>query len=109
MKLDRILVGVDFSPASLEAIRHASTLAGQGTVQLLHVVDTELLPHHAFVGRDLVEQLYDSLLGDATKVLDGLARDVRANGVRVEAVVSRGRAADELAGLSSDVDLVVVG
>ena len=45
LKMQRLLVPVDFTPASLHALRYAARMAQQfnGTITLLHVVDCGLL------------------------------------------------------------------
>jgi nucleotide-binding universal stress UspA family protein len=109
MKFETILVGVDFSPASLPAIQHAINLAGSGTVRLLHVVNTELLSHRAFIGRDIVEQFFDGLVAEAEKTIGELKRDLASNGARIETLVRRGRPANEIVEAARNSDLIVVG
>jgi nucleotide-binding universal stress UspA family protein len=109
MNLEKILVGIDFTPASLAAIRRACELAREGTVRLLHVVDTALLPHHAFIGRDLVEKYLDGLVAEAEMTIAELKRDLESSGTHVETAIRRGRPADEIIAAASGFDLVAVG
>ncbi len=105
-----ILVAVDFSPASLAAVRHACALAEEGAVvRLLHVVDTELLPHRAFLGQDLVERYYVALRSDAQRSLEQLARELENEGTRIETAIEEGRPADHLVAAAAGASLVVVG
>lgn len=110
MDFRTIVVGVDFSPASLAAVRHACTLAGdEGVVRLVHVVDSSRMPQHAFLGRDVVEGFYAQLETEARRTIEELARDLRANGSRVEAEVRQGPPVDEMLEASAKADLAIVG
>lgn len=111
MKLESILVAVDFSPLSVAAAERACALAGEkGVVRLLHVVSTELLPHHGFLGRDLVEKFYDGLAAEAEIGLATMAERLRGSGPRIEREIVRGSPGDEIVGAAArGHDLVVVG
>src|SRR5580704_12083643 len=104
-----IVAAIDFSPASVAAARRAASLAGEGgTVRLVHVVDTDLIPTHAFVGRDLVERFLDSLVRESGIGLGSLEADLGLP-CRVERSVVRGRPADEIVRAGRDADIIVVG
>jgi nucleotide-binding universal stress UspA family protein len=109
MKFETILVGTDFSPASLAAIRHACGLAGTGTVRLIHVVSTDLLSHHYYIARDIIEEMVAGLVSEAEGTIAELKRDLSSNGARIETVVRRGRPADEIVEAARGCDLVVLG
>lgn len=111
MKLETILVAVDFSPLSLAAARRACLLAGaRGTVRLMHVVASDLVPRHAFLGRDLVARFLDSLEADAATSLRDMASKLHGVGqARIETQVCRGRPADCIVADAETADLLVVG
>jgi nucleotide-binding universal stress UspA family protein len=107
--MKKIVCGIDFSPASIAAARRAADLAGTGgTVRFVHVVDTDLVPTHAFIGRDLFESFIDSLVLDAYNGLRGLEIDLGIK-TKVERLVVKGRPADEIARAGRDADMIVVG
>ncbi len=110
MKPSKILVAIDFSPASIAAARRALALAGEGGVlRLVHVLATDLVPRHAYVGQDLVEQLLARLEAEAGLALRKLASELTGAGPVVETHVCRGRPADRIVADGSEQDLVVIG
>lgn len=96
MKLERILVPVDFSECSRRALEHAAVFATSfgATVDLLHVFGAQdHLPPEATAailgeGTDHLEQLARA---HAEKELDAVAADARERGIRVgRCLVERG-------------------
>jgi nucleotide-binding universal stress UspA family protein len=118
MKLQRILVGVDFSPESDLAIAHALELAKEGDARLI-------LAHVLPLPADLVDDSsYDPLfraqlglqLGSAareraTEVLQDSSARCRERGVEVESVLVDDNPSDGLARVADELgaDLLVVG
>jgi nucleotide-binding universal stress UspA family protein len=109
VRFDPVLVPVDFSPASLAAIRHARALARENTVRLLHVVDASMLPHRTLIGGDLFQALHDGLVDEARGTLGELARGLASDGARVETEVRVGRPGDEIVASAREAGLVVLG
>ena len=109
MRYRRIVIGVDFSTASLNAVRWVSTqMAPHAELHLAHVVSRPRMPsflssHGHLLDEQNAEEptLYPGLAGFA-----GLAGARRA-----EVTVRRGQPADELAALAREVDadLICVG
>jgi nucleotide-binding universal stress UspA family protein len=110
MKLERVLVGVDFSSHSVEAARWtANHLARGAEIVLAHIISLPAPPpivQSRYPQRELV---VDTLREGADKRLRDLSLSLSAQRIWLE--VREGTPADELARLATDfaVDLVVVG
>jgi len=109
MSYRRIVIGVDFSTASLDAVRWVATaFAPHAQLFLAHVVTHARLP--SFLGSH-VDQAGDPDVDEPT-LYPGLAGFAGLAGApRAEVTVRRGEPADELAALAREVDadLVCVG
>ena len=106
--IGRILVGTDFSAASLEAARWAAAFAREIGVPLLiaHIVMPIAVPS---AWQSLGEQTDESRVNDARRRLDELSKEFP--GLNVETVVGLDRAEDALVSLSdkTGAGLIVVG
>lgn len=103
-----ILVGTDFSAASIDAVRWAAALARDFGVTLLiaHiVVPTKVAP----AWQPLVEQAHETRVADARRRLEELSKEFP--GLAVETVVALDRAEDALASLADQrgAGLIVLG
>jgi nucleotide-binding universal stress UspA family protein len=108
VKLDKILVPVDFSEASIAAARRVRSLVGtEARIQLLHVVNTSLIPRSAALPSDLVEELSSEVARESEKLLAELAKGLGVPNVEVS--VDRGRPADRICSASESASLVVMG
>jgi nucleotide-binding universal stress UspA family protein len=109
MRHQRIVIGVDFSTASLNAVRWVATqFAPHAQLYLAHVVARPRVP--SFM-RSLVGTL-DEQDRDEPTLYPGLTGFAAFAGARrAEVVVRRGQPADELAALGREVDadLICVG
>ena len=110
-KLRRVLVPVDFTPASLSALRYAGILAEQfdSTIYLLHVVETHPLAISAEVSSLLMKSAGETTQ-DATEQLNRLAQEELASGLSVKPLVRQGTPAREIldAAASLNIDLIVM-
>lgn len=73
LKMQRLLVPVDFTPASLHALRYAARIAKQfgGTITLLHVVDCGLLSDG--IDKSLLVKSTEEVTREAAEQLEQLA------------------------------------
>jgi len=73
LKMQRLLVPVDFTPASLHALRYAARMAGRfdGTIALLHVVDCGWLSDG--VDKSLLVKSTEDVVKEAAGQLEQLA------------------------------------
>ena len=110
--MDRILVGVDGSWGSREAVRYAADLAKSTGSRL--IIATVVYFHKAFGAPELemqVEVWEEEERERCDRLLGKMARALRRRGVDVETLVLSGRPAEALCEQSwaAEVDLVVVG
>jgi nucleotide-binding universal stress UspA family protein len=113
--MPRIVVGVDGSTGSLEALRFAlaeARLRGASVlaVHVPHVVVAPVVGAPAFVIGDLPELLQSVEESAATILQDALAEVAAdAEGVEVDTLVAKGSVAHELVEAAEAADLLVVG
>jgi nucleotide-binding universal stress UspA family protein len=106
--IKRILVGTDFSPASMEALRWSAGFAREIGVPLLiaHiVVPTTVAP----AWQSLAERADESRLTEARRRMDELSTEFP--GLKVETLVALDRAEDGLAALAEErgAGMIVLG
>lgn len=110
MKLDRIVVGVDFSPASRDALARALTLAPSGaTIVLVHSVEASLVALSTDLAEGQVAETRAKLTAAARAELETWGASAKSRGFAVEAVVAEGRPADEVLAAAATGNFVVVG
>jgi glycine betaine transporter len=113
--ISRILVPVDFSGHSDQALRHATMLASRlgATVELFHVVDDPFLSGawspEMYVPN--MRELLESLIGDARQRLAVLQSSVSKEAVSVETAVATGQPASSILARAKAgrFDLIVMG
>ena len=111
-----ILVPVDLSEPSLNALEHAAALAKdrRAILHLLYVVDRAptskgMKEKHAAAAR--VDRLFEEEAAKTVKELDRLASRLRRGGIDVKVSTSEGRPAAEILKAAKDgkVDLIAMG
>jgi nucleotide-binding universal stress UspA family protein len=116
----RIVVGVDGSPGSLEALRWALAEAGLrgAEVRVVHAWMVPLIdavPEPWAIGSPTLgpseDQVHEHLEAAARKVLDASMEEARPAdpGVEIEGELAEGRPAAALLAAAQDADLLVVG
>jgi nucleotide-binding universal stress UspA family protein len=111
----KILVPLDFSPPSDQALAYARALAADSgaSLHVLHVVEDRLLsgpwPNEVYLGE--LPKLRATLIGDAEERLRECAKLVEAEGVQVTCEVAIGGPTHTIvdAAATSDIDLIVMG
>ncbi|MBI3091345.1 MAG: universal stress protein [Candidatus Tectomicrobia bacterium] len=85
MKLEKILVPVDYSEGSKEALAFAIDLAREfnASIEVLHIVDSRSISYVAYSGT-MITRLLETLEHDLRQMIAG----VDTKGVRIEASVS---------------------
>jgi glycine betaine transporter len=109
IKAPDILVPVDFSPTSLNAVRAATGIAApDGDLTLLHVIDENFVHDAVAVGLGMSEDITGRLRERAeiefTTMLDG----VDAGGVSIERMIVVGIPFVEILKIARDLDLPMI-
>jgi nucleotide-binding universal stress UspA family protein len=108
ISLRRLLVPVDFSEPSFQALRHAIELAKElrATLRILHVVAAD--DGWLRLGREEFRDLDKSLQKQATKELQAMAKAHVPRKVRANLEVRIGRPAEEIVAAASDANSDVI-
>lgn len=90
----RVLVAVDFSPASLRSLELAREIAPDAEIVLLHIVDTpfEGMMQYAGVGQDAIDQYRAEALARAEQKLKDFTRSAGLGTTGHTALVAQGDA-----------------
>ena len=111
MRIDKILVPMDFSPTSILALQHAMTLARKtrGRLTLLHVVESATELTSDFPDETLPIQR--SHIDQARRMLDALVGPEEWNALDLRTIVKTGDIADEIIATARDqgMDFLVMG
>lgn len=110
MRLDTVVVGMDFSPAAMTAANWAAkSLAPRAEFALIHAIEPPARPSFLVAETLPAEALEVEARADAMDRLRDIARMLGGDVTRVEVRV--GRAADVITQFATDVcaDLVVIG
>jgi nucleotide-binding universal stress UspA family protein len=112
VKVSDILVPVDFSPNSLQAVDFArSLIEPEGEILLLHVIDSDFISRLSDEGFSSEEAAVSRLRDKATARLEEIVQSVRAGGLQVDTMVVVGRPFAEILRMSVDLDfqMIVLG
>jgi len=110
VSIQRILVPVDFSACSVEALRHASALAKQfeAVIDVVHVVQLNIAGEEAGVPRTaLIRQLSDAARQNLSKLIEILW----AGEIMATVAIQEGRPADVIVqeARARNSDLIIIG
>src|SRR5499426_990543 len=112
MKIEDILVPVDFSPGSLRALDYALAMVDPGgEVYLLHVIDADFLARVSDEGFCDVEAARSQMRRKAEEQLQEVARKFSLVNVRMESMVVVGKPYAEILRVAADLhfSLIVMG
>lgn len=111
MIMQHILVPMDFSPYSEQALDYALQLAEtfQARITLLHVIETPVLAGGAYMGR-AISSYTEQLEVEASRLINEYAQRVRDRGLLCEAVIDHAVPFQQIVNLASarDVDVIVM-
>lgn len=111
LRLNKILVPVDFSPFAIKAVRYAARFAEQfgATLALVHVVEPVHYPESVLIPPEM-EDGNRERLKQARASLAGFAKMQVPAGVAVETVVRLGHPVSQITAAAKelDVDLIVI-
>ena len=109
LKATDILVPVDFSPTSLNAVRVALGIAEpDGDVTLLHVIDTEFVEDAVAAGMGPSDEITAKLRAQAESNFASTLEGIRAEGVDIEKMVVVGSPFVEILKIARDLDLPMI-
>jgi nucleotide-binding universal stress UspA family protein len=112
MKIEDILVPIDFSSGSLQALAYALALVDPtGEVYLLHVIEAEFVERLNSEGFCNAEKAMDQLRVKAEAQLQQIAQAHSASGIRIESMVVVGKPFAEILRIAADLKfgLIVMG
>jgi nucleotide-binding universal stress UspA family protein len=112
MKIEDIVVPIDFSPGSLRALDYALTMVDPGgEVYLLHVVDADFLARVSEEGFCDAETARTQLQRKAEEQLQDIVRKYSLLNVRLESMVVVGKPFAEILRIAADLhfSLIVMG
>jgi len=109
LKATDVLVPVDFSPTSANAVRVAVGIAEpEGDVTLLHVIDKDFIEDAVAAGMGSSEEITARLRRQAEANLDAALEGVDAGAVDVERMVVVGSPFVEILKIARDLDLPMI-
>jgi len=109
LKATDILVPVDFSPTSLNAVRVAVGLAApDGDITLLHVIDKEFVDDAVAAGMGSSEDITARLREQAEASFAGVLESIAGGEVNVERMVVVGSPFVEILKITRDLDLPMI-
>src|SRR6185369_8016361 len=104
-----ILVPVDFSPCSINALRVALGLASpDGDLTLLHVIDEHFVEDAVAASLGTTEEIRERLRQQAEAKFDATLKDINAGQVDVEKMIVIGSPFVEILKIARDLDLPMI-
>jgi len=104
LKIEGILVPIDFSTCSLQALIYALAMVDpSGEVYLLHVIEAEFIERVGAEGFCDAELAIDKLRVKAGVQLQKIAQDHSASGIRIESMVVIGKPYAEILRIAADL------
>ena len=104
-----ILVPVDFSPCSVNALRVAIGMAApEGDLTLLHVIDQEFIDDAVAAGLGLAEEIRLRLRERADTSFSTMLEELETGSVNVEQMIVVGSPFVEILKIARDLDLPMI-
>lgn len=109
MKIQDVLVPIDFSTGSLQALDYALALVDpSGEVYLLHVIDADFVERLSAEGFCDAETAREQLRVKAESQLHEIAQDHSASGIRIESMVVIGKPFAEILRVAADLKFSLI-
>ncbi|HEX8072183.1 MAG TPA: universal stress protein [Pyrinomonadaceae bacterium] len=109
LKAQDLLVPVDFSPCSVNALRVALGVAApDGDITLLHVVDRQFVHDCAAAGMGTTEEITARLRTRAEASFEEMLTGLETDGVDLERMVVIGEPFAEILKIARDLDLPMI-
>lgn len=109
LKAPDILVPVDFSPTSINAVRVALGIAApDGDLTLLHVIDEDFIEDAVAAGMGSSDEITSKLRQQAESNFAGALEGVETGGVEIERMIVVGSPFVEILKIARDLDLPMI-
>ncbi|HYL98628.1 MAG TPA: universal stress protein [Blastocatellia bacterium] len=109
MKIEDILVPIDFSPTSLRAVNFAVSLAGpEGEICLLHVIDSGFVSRLSDEGFGEPDAAIGRLRKRSEERLEEVTKAVDSEKVQLESMVVVGTPFAEILRVAADLDFQAI-
>ncbi len=109
MKIEDILVPLDFSAGSLQALEYALKLIdADGEVYLLHVIDSDFLDRLGEEGIADVDAATENIRKRAEDRLQAIVQEHAGSGIRIESMVVIGKPFAEILRVAADLDFSMI-
>jgi len=112
MKVNNILVPVDFSNYSKSALAYASEIAlsYNAQLQVLHIIEETMHPAFSISGKSSIFDLVPGIKEDSRKRIDKMLKDIVSDKVKSNVYIQAGRAASDIIKFAKEnsTDLIVI-
>lgn len=109
LKSPEILVPVDFSPCSVNALRVAIAMAmPEGDITLLHVVDEHFVSDAVAANLGTVEEIRNRLREQAEVNFSTMMENLKADSITIERMIVIGVPFAEILKIARDLDLPMI-
>ena len=109
LKATDVLVPVDFSPSSINALRVALAIVSpDGDVTLLHVIDEDFISDAVAAALGTSEEITERLRGQAEANFSNALEGLEAGEVNVERMIVVGNPFVEILKITRDLDMPMV-
>ena len=112
MKVNNILVPVDFSNYSKSALAYASKIAQsyKAHLQVLHIIEETMHPAFSVTGKSSIFDLVPGIRDDSRKRVDKMIEDVDSDKVKSNVYIQAGRPASDIIKFAKEnsTDLIVI-
>ena len=109
LKTSDILVPIDFSPTSLNAVRVACQIvAPDGDLTLLHVIDQDFLDDAVAAALGTSEEITMRLRQQAEESLTNMLENLESGEVNIERMIVVGQPFVEILKIARDLDLPMI-
>lgn len=112
MKVNNILVPVDFSNYSKSALAYSSKIAQsyKAHLQVLHIIEETMHPAFSVIGKSSIFDLVPGIRDDSRKRVDKMLEDVDSAKVKSNVYIQAGRPASDIIKFAKEnsTDLIVI-
>ncbi|MDH3269432.1 MAG: universal stress protein [Ignavibacteria bacterium] len=112
MKINNILVPIDFSNYSKSALTYATEIAQSynAHLQVLHIIEETMHPAFSVTGKSSIFDLVPGIRDESRKRVDKMLEDIDSGKVKLNVYIQAGRAASDIIKFAKEnsTDLIVI-